>query len=484
MNHAVEFIANPTQKLFIESKAEADLFESRKGEGKSAALAWAIFYHTYHNPGARWVAIRDTFENIRRTTMAEFFHWFPQGVFGHYLAGEKKWVWDTSRCGMSGEVYFMGLDDENSAGKIASMPLAGVAIDEPTPAAGASSGVSEFVFDTGLAQLRQPGMKWYAAKLASNNADEGHWTYRRFWEPGTPGVEGADLPPEQDSGFRAWQTREPENVANLPAGYYSRLERSWAHRPDLLRRFVKGKHGFQQVGRPVTPQWSDELHLAHDLKPVAGMPLYLLWDGGLNPTCIVTQVTPLGYWLIMEAMVGEGVGMYEHVRQVVKPVMAAKYRGFEFKHIGDPTLDNKEQSSSEQSAARVIMRELGGPFIPGLKETAHRIDPLNAVLQRTINGRGMVQVDREQAKAVWHALRGGWHFRITRGGQVGTIPKNIHSHPGDATGYGAGKLFPLGALREHQKGVQYGRAAFFNTAPGAKSRVLMPKEGFVIGGPK
>lgn len=29
--HTVKFTANPTQKLFIESRAEADLFDCRKG---------------------------------------------------------------------------------------------------------------------------------------------------------------------------------------------------------------------------------------------------------------------------------------------------------------------------------------------------------------------------------------------------------------------------------------------------------------------
>ena len=179
----IEFTANPTQKLFIESRAEADLFDCRKGEGKSAALCWAIFYHTKHNPGARWIVIRDTWENIRRTTLNEFLFWFPDGVFGDWKKGDKTYVWNTARTGLSGEVIFMGVESEEDASKIASMPLAGVAIDEPSGAAGESSGVSLFVFQTAMAQLRQQGMNWYACKLAQNNPDESHWTYETFWDP-------------------------------------------------------------------------------------------------------------------------------------------------------------------------------------------------------------------------------------------------------------------------------------------------------------
>lgn len=485
----VEFIANPTQRRFIESKAQADLFSSRKGEGKSAALVWAIFYHTKHNPGAHWLVLRDTMENLKRTTMQEFFMWFPDRVFGTYYSGDRVWVWDTAKTGLKGKVYFLGVEDDQDASKIASMPLAGVAIDEPSGAAGESSGVSEYVFDTAYAQLRQPGMKWYSAKLAQNNPDESHWTYRRFVDPGTPPDPEAELPPEQESGFIAWQTKDPENTQNLPAGYYRNLERQWSHRPDLVNRFVKGKYGFQQVGMPVTPEWSDELHLTQGLEPVKGTPLHLLYDGGLNPTCIVTQVTPLGYWLIIESFVGDGIGMYQLIESVVKPALTSRYPGFTWEHIGDPNLRSAEQSSSAQSAAKLITSELGGRFRPGPVDVDSRVDPLRSVLSRTIGGTGMLQVDQHKAKHVWHALRGGWHWHIARGGNVGQIKKNQHSHPGDSVGYGAARLFPLGRLAKRKEsakvseaGSPFGRAPHPGTSMGmARPGVKVPRAMRQIG---
>jgi hypothetical protein len=453
--HVINFRANPTQLRFIQSRAEADLFDCRKGEGKSAALAWCVYHHTRENPGAEWLVIRDTWENCRRTTQREFFTWFAPGILGEYRAGDKEFIWTAEQIGLRGRVTFIGLDDERDAHKVASMPLAGFAMDEPAPAAGDSSGISEFVFDTAMAQLRQQGMSWYAAKLAQNNPDESHWTYRRFWDPGTPNLRPVDnRPPRQEPGFVAWQTGEPENAANLPAGYYEGLANLWAHRPDLLRRFVEGKHGFQQQGKAVTPEWTDELHLAHALEPVAGVPLQLLYDGGLNPTCVITQVTPLGDWLILEAHVGDGIGMYELIEDVVKPRLTTRFARWwksrsrtAWRHIGDPSLDNREQSSSLNSAARVIRRELGGPFIKGPVAVEEGVDPLRAVLRRVREGRGIVRVDMDKAKPVWHALRGGWHYHVTRSGSIGMIEKDVHSHPGDAIRYGAAVLFPLGRLR-------------------------------------
>ena len=116
------------------------------------------------------------------------------------------------------------MDNPEDATKLLSWTLAGIAMDEPAPAIG-SGGINEMVFDLGLTRLRQPGMKWYGMKLATNNPDEQHWTYRKFVNPGNP-------------GFKYYQPTTPENIHNLPEGYYEKVRMALAHRPDLVRRFI------------------------------------------------------------------------------------------------------------------------------------------------------------------------------------------------------------------------------------------------------
>lgn len=430
-HHATTFIPNPLQRSFIESRAKADLFSSRMGEGKSTAGAWACLYHTRHNPGARWAIIRDTWENLQATTMKSFFEWFPPGVFGQFQVSKKTYTWADGVA--KGEVEFLGMDDPQDASKLMSRELAGFFMDEPAPAIG-SSGIDEMIFDIGLSRLRQPNMQWYCAKLAENNPSEEHWTYRRFVHPGT-------------EGFQYWQPSNPENTKNLPATYYEDLRRIWGHRPDLIRRFVDGEFGFQQLGKQVTPQWSDKLHLAVGLIPVPRQDLILLWDWGHNPTCIITQKTPLGYWNILEALVGEDIGAEELINDAVKPLLADRYRGHPLRHIGDDSGRNREQTSIHRSAVGLLKKELGGPWRSGPVKLHERLDPLQAVLARTLSGRGVVQVDRDRATAVWHALRGGWHYKVQKSGLISGEPlKNVHSHPGDALGYGAAILFPMDKL--------------------------------------
>jgi hypothetical protein len=485
---AIDFVANPIQGQFIRSHAEADYWSARMGEGKSAGLCWAIFHHAQENPGAWQALVRDTFETLRDTTMKEFFHWFPPGIVGEYKIGEKLWKWNIGGL-EGGEVSFLGMDDPKDASKLQSRALGGVFFDELAPAS-ESGGIDPFIFDTAHTRLRQKGMRWYANKSVSNNPDESHWSYNRFVDPGDAGTPpGAKIAEMQERGFRFHRADTAENAANLPPGYYARLKQSLRHRPDLVRRFVDGEFGFQQVGKSVTPEWSDRIHLVQGLVPVKRVPLLLCWDFGLNPTCIITQFTPLGHWLILEAHVGDGIGAYELIEQIIKPTMASVYDGFQVRHTGDPMGSQREQSSSKQSAVGVIKRELGGRWTPGPVRIPERVNPLRWALSQIRNGTGLLQVNKDHAEAVYFALRGGWHHHTSRTGTTNETPKkNEHSHPGDAMGYGAALLFPNGQVTgtkktssKAYKGTNYfgsrGRAGLGMERPGAK----IPKEAKTLG---
>lgn len=446
--HKTVFRPNPVQKLFIESRHKADLFSSRMGEGKSTAMAWSALYHTKHNPGATWAIIRDTWENLQHTTLKTFLEWFPQGVYGEFHQGRKTYTWYEGAA--KGEVQFFGMDAPEDASKLMSRELAGFAIDEPAPAVG-SAGVDELIFDIALTRLRQQGMQWYGAKLAVNNPDETHWVYKRFVSPG-------------EEGFALWQPSIPENEVNLPSDYYQTLRKVLGHRPDLIRRFVEGEFGFQQEGRAVTPQWSDKQHLALGLVPEKGRELVCLWDFGHNPTFIVTQISARGHWNILDALVGEQMGTEELIESEIVPLLQERYKGFSLRHTGDPTGGTGDQSSIRRSPVQLIRKRLGGLWVPGPVKIPQRIEPLRSVLSRSIGGTAVVQVDRKRAARVWHALRGGWKYHVARSGLVSGQPvKDEHSHPGDAMGYGAALLFPLGRLSKGVITPTPAEASFFGS---------------------
>lgn len=445
------FIANPTQKAFIEHRPfpgfvrpsdwpadvkpqVVDLFSCRMGEGKSAGICWAAWFYTRYNPGAACALIRDTWENMRPTTQAEFFKWFKPGVFGHYVASERRFYWNEAS-GMRGTVDFMGMDEEKDASKLQSREFGFFAIDEPSPAAG-TGGVSSMILETALTRLRQPGMNWYAAKLAQNNPDEGHWTYEKFVDPGT-------------LGYSHFQTVAPENESNLPPGYYTEMAKDLAGRPDLQRRFIEGQFGFQQQGVAVTPRFNEQVHVSEGLEPIPSCDLVLSWDGGLTPVCTIHQIAPSGIWYVLDCLVETDGGVYQLIEETVYDRLESRYAKWKgrWSHVGDPTLGNREQSDSRQSAVRVIREKLGGRWKPGPTDIHSGTDPLNRRIGLLgPGGQGMIQIDRHNAKPVWHALRGGWHFAKHSGGVVSSSPVKNHPHSdvGDTLRYFAGVFFPRG----------------------------------------
>jgi len=456
----LNFNPNPTQRQFICSQARADFFSTRVGEGKSTALTWSLYYHMKHNPGVRCAMIRDTWENLRRTTLASFFEWFPPGIFGTWSETNKEFTWAEGLG--KGKILWLGMDDPKDAAKLQSLELGFIGMDEVSPAEG-SGGIPELVFDLALTRLRQAGMQWYGCKLASNNSDDTHWSYRRFVEPGT-------------DGFVLWQPALAENSHNLPANYYQLLREQLGHRQDLVSRFIEGQFGFQQIGTAVTPQFSEKLHAATGLAPIRGQELVLCWDFGLNPTCIITQPTPVGHWNILKSFVGDGIGVQELIEEVVKPYLASRMPlGTRWRHIGDPNGVMREQSSSRTSAVAVIRAELGGAFRGGPVSFLDRTEPLRAVLAKTVGGRGLLQVDRNEAREVFLALRGGWHFKETNGVLSQAPVKDIHSHPGDALSYGAARLFPMGRLQRPARIKDAPTATFFGGQQTA-SKIRVPPE--------
>jgi len=88
----------------------------------------------------------------------------------------------------------------------------------------------------------------------------------------------------------------------------------------------------------------------------------------------------------------------------------------------------------------------------------------------------VVQVDRKNARDVFLSLRGGWHFKESVSGIISPDPvKDIHSHPGDAMGYGASRLFPMGRAQRPARIADAPAATFFGGQRTA-SKLRVPHE--------
>lgn len=202
-------------------------------------------------------------------------------------------------------------------------------------------------------------------------------------------------------------------------------------------------------GKAVTPEYDASIHRSsHKLNPIPNLPVIRGWDGGLNPTCVFVQVFPTGRIAVTDTLVGENMGMRQFIQMMVKPTINHRYaKVTQWTDIGDPTLMSREQSDSDQYAARIIEEELKTRFIKGTKDWGPRREAIKQALRGT-----RFLLSRHEGR-LHRALRGGWHYATDNNGNVITDKpkKDIHSHPADALSYVLAYILGAGGEIEKPK---------------------------------
>jgi hypothetical protein len=308
---------------------------------------------------SRWLIIRNTYPELKSTTIKTWETWFPTNV-----APIK---WDTpitstmkinnigDGTGLELEVMFMALDKPTETGKLRSLELTGAWINE-------ASEVPKEIFDMVTQRVGrfpsklQGGPSWCGIILDTNPCDDDHWYYRLAEE---------DCPPEweffrQPGGLQRLEdgtyTPNPdaENVFNLPGGYSYYQQQVPSKSEDWINVFLLGNYGSTKDGKPVYPEYNDKVHcLNKNVEGERGLPIVLGWDFGLTPACVILQVTGRGKIIILDELVSEDMGIRQFTNDVVKPVLMNKYSGFQIHSAGDPAGNIRAQTDE-----RTCLQEL------------------------------------------------------------------------------------------------------------------------------
>lgn len=308
---------------------------------------------------SRWLIIRNTYPELKSTTIKTWETWFPANV-----APIK---WDTpitstmkinnigDGTGLELEVMFMALDKPTETGKLRSLELTGAWINE-------ASEVPKEIFDMVTQRVGrfpsklQGGPSWCGIILDTNPCDDDHWYYKLAEE---------DCPPEweffrQPGGLVRLEdgtyapNPDAENVFNLPGGYSYYQQQVPSKSEDWINVFLLGNYGSTKDGKPVYPEYNDKVHcLNKNVEGERGLPIVLGWDFGLTPACVILQVTGRGKIIILDELVSEDMGIRQFTNDVVKPVLMNKYSGFQIHSAGDPAGNIRAQTDE-----RTCLQEL------------------------------------------------------------------------------------------------------------------------------
>ena len=163
-------------------------------------------------------------------------------------------------------------------------------------------------FNAVVQQLgRRQGIHGPQQYLAACNPDgPSHWVYKRFFE------EPYDEDGNWNTDYSVYHVKIEENIANLPEGYYDRIQEAVKTDPVEEARMVRGEWIDRPAGNAIFgPYFNNALHLKGDAKkglvPSKKYPIICGWDpGSVNNAIVFMQNipnAPNSPWIIFDELV-------------------------------------------------------------------------------------------------------------------------------------------------------------------------------------
>ena len=322
----------PTLKHFALSNSRVKCVLGPFGSGKSSACVMEIIRRAHEQvPGpdgirrSRWAIVRNTYSQLKDTTIRTFHDWFPPKVFGEYRITDHMYI-ITKFPGVHLEILFRALDRPDQVSNLLSLEVTGAWFNEVRE-------IPKTIIDAMDGRIgrypssRDGGPSWHGMIFDSNPPDEDNWVFKTF-EQARP--EGWEIF-KQPSGLSA----HAENTKHLPKDYY----RSLAKGKDemYVRVYIHGQYGYIISGKPVFMSFKDNVHVAHKaLEPIKGLDVLIGFDFGLTPACAIGQITPLGQVQIIDELVSDGMGIRQFCENQVLPLLRQRYFGSNVMGYGDP----------------------------------------------------------------------------------------------------------------------------------------------------
>lgn len=420
-------------------------FGSAKSSGCCAELV-RIASRQVTNPDtgkrhARFAIIRNSYVELRDTTLKTFMEWFPEPQFGRYVVSDHVYYM-TGIDGLDIEVLFRALDRPEQVKNLLSLELTAAWVNEakevPYPIIEALTGrVGRYP------SRNNGGCVSPCVIMDTNPPDDESWWYKLF-EVRKP--KDAVIY-KQPSGL----SEHAENLPNLPEDYYRRMADIMDK--DKVEVYVNGRYGFIRSGKPVYPDYVDEIHCAEFEVNENVDRIYYGWDFGLKPSCEVSQVVD-GQWrtfheFALDEM--DSIDIHSFADRVINEMHASypwiKGRRIKATHIGDPAgiARTAVAQAGEAATSFAVLRGKGIDIQPGDQAIKLRLDSVTYALKQINRGKPLLLI-HPRCQMLRKGYQGRYSYRkVQLAGAEERFheepDKNMYSHPHDANQYVAARLF-------------------------------------------
>jgi hypothetical protein len=360
----------PTLKRFALSNKRIRCAIGPFGSGKSSAMVVEIIRRAHEQkPGpdgirrSRWAVVRNSYLQLKDTTIKTFHDWFPPKLFGEYRVTDHTYI-ITKFPGVHLEVLFRALDRPDQVSNLLSLEVTGAWFNEVRE-------IPRTIIEAMDSRIgRYPSKRdceegWYGIIMDTNPPDEDSYLYKMFEKVRPTNWQVF----KQPSGLSA----HAENTKHLPKNYYQNLAQGKDEM--YIRIYIHGQYGYLVSGKPVFQSFVDNVHVApHILEPEKKTDVILGFDFGLQPACSIGQITALGQLRILDELVSDGMGLRQFCENQLIPLLRKKYFGMNVMGFGDPS--GTSRMPTDESTCFEILQ---GPEI-GLRNVVPA--PTNAILPR------------------------------------------------------------------------------------------------------
>lgn len=426
----------------MRSDAPVRLIMGCVGSGKSVVCCMEIFRRCAEMPRcsdgkrkSRWVVVRNTRDQLKKTTLKTWFAWFPDGVAGTWRESDMTFY---LRVGdIDAEILFLPLDTPDDQRRLLSLEVTGVFINEarevhPELIVAARTRMPRYPSKAMLPVDPATGVKaeyWSGLIMDTNPPSEDSWLYEQFETKQPAGWELF----RQPSGL----SPEAENRENLGKTYYEDMCEGATE--DFIRVHVHGEYGRSLTGRPVYEKsfvrdfhvsQGPLLHLEYQTYPIViGM------DFGRTPAAVFMQRNARGQVLVLDSLYVENLGLEGFLRNHVKPLVYQRFPSNRYIIVGDPAGWAKSQLN-EENVADIIRREGMVARKAPTNDPEKRIACVEHLFAAQTGGKPAIIID-PRCKHLIQGLYGGYKYRRKTDGSYDTAPtKDEFSHDNDAFQYG------------------------------------------------
>jgi hypothetical protein len=313
LNAQLMKFTGPVGEAFLNDKRMITGIMGPVGSAKTTkCVAKMVKSALWQKPGpdgiyrAKWGVIRDTYPQLKKTVLATWHRWFPK-TLGNWN-GEAPFEHTLSFLVFSGiqrieielTVIFAAIGENKAEDVMRGWEVTGIWLNE-------GDLVAYEVFAYAMTRVgrfpssAQGGCHWRGVIIDMNAPDIENWTYSVLVEQDL-GMDDATAEKIREElgelfgvGFHVQPGGRsvdppPENIENLPRGYYAQQIMALSKRPWLIRRMVDNEFGPVRHGQVVFPEYQDNVHCSREkLEPIKGVKLRIAADAGGTPAALIGQ---------------------------------------------------------------------------------------------------------------------------------------------------------------------------------------------------